>query len=94
MDLLEIENISLNRKPGDEKMFTSEHAPSTGIATYVTNDLSYNSFFTEIMAENIPCLISSLTEQWGGLNWIKDQTPDFDILIQILGKFIDVSQLT
>lgn len=94
-DLLEIENISLNRKPGDEKMYTSENTPSIGIATYVANDLSYGSFFTEIMAKNIPCLISSLTRQWGGLNWIKDQTPDFDILTQILGKlFIDVSELT
>lgn len=88
MDLLEIENISLNRKLSDDKIYASENTPITGIATYVSNDLSYNSFFTKIMAENIPCLISSITRKWGGLKWIKDQTPDFDILIRVLGKLL------
>lgn len=95
MDLLEIENISLNRNLGDDKIYASESTPITGtIATYCSNDLSYNSFFTKTMAENIPCLISSLTRKWGGLKWIKDQTPDFDILIRILGKFLILMLVT
>lgn len=94
MDLLEIENISLNSKLGDDKIYASENTPITGIATYVSNDLSYNYFFTKIMAENRPCLISSLTSKWGGLKWIKDQTPDFDILIRILGKLLILMLVT
>lgn len=95
MDLLEIESISLNRKlPSDDKIYASENTPITGIDTYVSNDLSYNSFFTKIMAENMPCLISSLTRKWGGLKWIKNQTPDFDILIRILGKLLILMSVT
>lgn len=94
MDLLEIESISLNRKLSDDKIYASENTPITGIATYFSNDLSYNSFITKIMAENIPCLISSLTRKWGGLKWIKDQTPDFDILIRILGKLLILMLVT
>lgn len=94
MDLLEIEIISLNRKLSDDKIYASENTPIPSIHTYVSNDLSYNSFFTKIMAENIPCLISSLTREWGGLKWIKDQTPDFDILIRILGKLLILMLVT
>lgn len=96
MDLLEIESTSLNRKLSDDKIYASENTntPITGIDTYVSNDLSYNSFFKKIMAENIPCLISSLTRKWGGLKWIKDQTPDFDILIRILGKLLILMLVT
>lgn len=89
MDLIEIDKSALNSMTNYEKMCSSE-SYTTSIVRYLHKDLSYNDFFMEIMAKNVPCLISSVTSQWGGLNWIEDQKPDFGTLIQQLGKlFID-----